>query len=875
MDFSKGFLKRLLPAAAALALFFVVSALYFAPQFRGEVLPQHDVLQYEGMARDITDMRASTGEDPQWTGGMFGGMPAYLINVAYPAQLVKRTAGQIVKAIDTPVGFIFFAMTAMWCMLLMAGVNPWVGTVPALAYGLSTYFLLIIGAGHVTKMWALVYAPLMMGGAWVALRGNVWCGAAVTALAASLEIGANHPQITYYFLVAMAAFWASEAVAAFREGRMRNFALRTAALAAAGLLAAGSNFAPLWYTAQHSKETIRGGSELASGSESSGDGLALDYATAWSYGRAETLNLLVPDFMGRDSGTTLPADGETAALLDGYGLRGAAQQLPAYWGTQPYTGGPTYLGAAAVFLAALGIALAGGRNKWWIIAVCAVMILLAWGRNLMGFTELAFRILPGYDKFRTVSMTLVVVQWAVPVLGALALARLWSGDVPRRRLLRALAWSAGITGGVCLLLAVAGGSLFDFGRAESAEMMTEQFRRIFEANDMQEYISRGTDAEWGDATGAAMAADRAAMMRSDAWRSLLMILLAAGSVALFALRRIGKYALTALLAVVVLTDLVPVDLRFLSADNFTSPRRRQVTQTDADRTILQDRDPGYRVLNLTVSPFNDATTLFPPFRRRIPRSQAGTLSGPDRPLPLAAGRRGAGHAQHPLSDRPRQGGRPRSAAPHDGFRGGMVRGQPRPRRLGAGGDRPAGRSEPPHDGRHVVRHARRGAPDAHGYLRLGPDRPRGVPPQLPPLRILGTRRGLRGLLRNLLRQGLDGLRGRRGGSLLPGRLRAAGHAAAGRRTYRRMEVPRPALGGGRGRDGHLLDAHPAGSRRDGGVLLETPQETAGKRNRRGMRRSRQRKRDRRPAANGHPGRTAHARRGNGRSAGRGGSRQHE
>ena len=201
MDFSKGFLKRLLPAAAALALFFVVSALYFAPQFRGEVLPQHDVLQYEGMARDITDMRASTGEDPQWTGGMFGGMPAYLINVAYPAQLVKRTAGQIVKAIDTPAGFIFFAMTAMWCMLLMAGVNPWVGTVPALAYGLSTYFLLIIGAGHVTKMWALVYAPLMMGGAWVALRGNVWCGAAVTALAASLEIGANHPQITYYFLV--------------------------------------------------------------------------------------------------------------------------------------------------------------------------------------------------------------------------------------------------------------------------------------------------------------------------------------------------------------------------------------------------------------------------------------------------------------------------------------------------------------------------------------------------------------------------------------------------------------------------------------------------------------------------------------------------
>ena len=226
MDFSNTIRSKLLPALAAFALFFVVSAAYFAPQFRGEALPQHDVIQYEGMAKDISDMRAATGEDPQWTGGMFGGMPAYLINVAYPAQLVKRTVGQVVKIIDTPAGFLFFAMVSMWLMLLIVGINPWVGIVAALAYGLSTYFLLIIGAGHVTKMWALVYAPLMMGGAWMTLRGNVWCGAALTGLAASLEIGANHPQITYYFLVAMAAFWISEGILSFREGRLRDFSLR-------------------------------------------------------------------------------------------------------------------------------------------------------------------------------------------------------------------------------------------------------------------------------------------------------------------------------------------------------------------------------------------------------------------------------------------------------------------------------------------------------------------------------------------------------------------------------------------------------------------------------------------------------------------------
>ena len=620
MVFQKDTKKRWVAAAAALAVFLLVSVLYFAPQFRGEVLPQHDVLQYEGMSRDIYQTREATGEDPQWTGGMFSGMPAYLINVAYPAQLVKNTVGRITRLIDTPAGFLFFAMVSMWLMLLVCGVDPWVGIVPALAYGLSTYFLLIIGAGHVTKMWALVYAPLMMGGAWMTLRGNLWAGAAVTALAASLEIGANHPQITYYFLLAMAAFWISEGIVALRERHLKEFLRRTAVLAAAGLLAVGSNFSPLWYTARHAKETIRGGSELAAAAEtqnpeSSDRGLDLDYATAWSYGRSETLNLLVPDFMGRDSGRTFPSDGQVAATANEYGLRGIERQLPAYWGTQPYTAGPTYLGAAVLFLAVLGALLVRGRNRWWIVAVCAVMLLLAWGRNFMAFTELAFKLLPGYDKFRTVSMTLVVVQWAVPLLGAMALMRLWRGDVPRKRLLRALAWAGGVTGGLCLLLAVAGGSLFDFGRGESTVLMTDQLHQLFQSNGMQEYIDRGMDVEMGEAIGAAMAADRAAMMQADAWRSLLMIALAAGGVALFAFGRIRRGGLVALLGGVVLLDLVPVDLRFLSSEDFVSPRRRQITATAADKAILADRTPGFRVLNLTVSPFNDATTSY--FHRSV------------------------------------------------------------------------------------------------------------------------------------------------------------------------------------------------------------------------------------------------------------------
>ena len=611
----KEILPRWLPYCAALLLFFIVSALYFAPQFQGEELPQHDVQQYQGMSKEIWDNRAQTGEDPQWAGRMFGGMPAYLVNVAYPAHLVKNTVGQVVRLLDTPAAFVFFAMVSMWLMLLIVGVNPWVGIVPALMYGLSTYFFLIIGAGHITKMWALVYAPLMMGGAWLTLRGNMWIGGALTALFASLEIGANHPQITYYFLLAMAALWVSEGIQAFRKKYLPSFAKRTAVLIAAGILAVGSNFSPLWYTLQHSKQTMRGGSELTESEESSDNGLALEYATAWSYGRAESWNMLIPDFMGGDSGSTYERDGEVARALRPYGLSDLAQQLPAYWGEQPYTAGPTYLGAAAIFLAVLGLLLASGRNKWWIVAVSLLALLLAWGHNFMGFTEFMFKYLPGYNKFRTVSMILVVIEWTVPLLAALALMPLWRGEIPRQKLLKALAWAGGVTGGICLLFALVGGTLFGFGRTESNELMSWQYYQMFQAAGMEDAIAQGVPEELGEVTADAMAVDRAAIMRTDAWRSLLMIALAAGSVLLFALGRLKRGGLVAALTVIVLIDLIPVNLRYLPQSRFVTGRQNKIVQTEADRAILRDPELGFRVLNLTVSPFNDATTSY--FHRSV------------------------------------------------------------------------------------------------------------------------------------------------------------------------------------------------------------------------------------------------------------------
>lgn len=616
MEKFKKILRNSLPTLVAILIFGVVAVVGFAPQLEGRVLPQHDIRQFDGMSRDIRECRADYDEDPQWTGAMFSGMPAYQINIKYPAQIIKRTVDWVQSLFAEPASMVFFAMVAAFVMALLMGMEAWVGIIIGLAYGLSTYFFLIIGAGHITKMWALVYAPAMLGSIHYTLRKNMWLGGALTAFFASLEVGANHPQIAYYFVLVAALLYISELVFAVKEKRYKIFAKRTAVLVGAAILSLGANFAPLYYTLQHTEDTTRGGSALVA--EGERKGLDIDYATAWSYGPAESWNMLIPNFMGGDSGNTFSEDGAVATTFDEIGLdKRMAGAFPAYWGEQPYTAGPTYLGAIAIFLAILGLVLASHRDRWWILASVILSLLMAWGYHAMWFTEFCFNHLPLYNKFRAVSTALVIAELCIPLLAGIGLWKIYQRWEERQHLTRVIAIVGGVTAAICLIFAVGGSSMFDFGREQDGEMMSGQFYQMFQ--DMEggkSYIDRGVHSELGYRTAEAMATERADIMASDAWRSFLFIA-AAAALLLVALRIDKKWRTVALaaLATLIVADILPVNLRYQSYDKFVEKSNTKIRPSKEDKQIMADKELGYRVLNLSVSPFNDATTSM--FHRSI------------------------------------------------------------------------------------------------------------------------------------------------------------------------------------------------------------------------------------------------------------------
>jgi hypothetical protein len=579
--------KKALPHLTAVLLFLILPAIYFSPQLEGKKLNQHDTNTATGMAKEITDYNKTHSDLALWTNSMFGGMPAYLIGL--PTFSMISPVYSLTTLFDwRPISFVFLYMIGFYIALLLFGLNPWICLIGALAFGFSSYNFIIIYAGHNTKAVAIGYMAPMIGALYHAWKKNQWVGSAIFALFLSLQIYANHLQITYYTLLTILIFGMVELWFAFKDKQLSDFLKRCAVLFLFSILAIGANAERLWTTYEYGKFSIRGPSELTLNQGNKTSGLDKDYATGWSYGVDETLTLLIPNFKGGASMIDFGQDSSTADLLRANNVPNAnsiVKQLPGYWGTQPGTSGPVYVGAIVLFLFVLSLFLVKGSVRIWIIAATIFSILLSWGRNFMPLTEFFLDWFPGYNKFRTVSMILVIASFTIPLMAAIGLHKIFTQEIDKAQWKKALIQSVAICGGISFLFFLLPGLSGSFVSASDSQM--------------PEWIQKG------------LLADRASFLRGDALRSTALILATALILWVYVAKKLKFTQALFLIGFLILVDMWGVDKRYLNNDNFVQEQkaRNPYPLTKADKEILTDKTE-YRVLNLTVDPFNEAGTSY-------------------------------------------------------------------------------------------------------------------------------------------------------------------------------------------------------------------------------------------------------------------------
>jgi len=586
---------RVLPHLIAPIIFIIISLAFFSPLLEGKRLAQHDIAMWKGGAKEILDHKEKTGEVSLWTNSMFGGMPAYLVSFTHYNNLL-RYIDKTLNSNTVPASFLFIAMIGFYILLLVMGVNPWLSIVGSIAYGLSTYFIIVIGAGHNAKIKALGYVAPMIAGMLLTFRGKYLSGLALFSLFLGLNLYTGHPQITYYAGFIMIALFIAFLIDSFYNNTINTIGKKIGILVIAGILAIGANFSQLWFTYDYGKDSIRGKSELTDDLHNKTTGLDKNYATQWSYGPAETFNLLIPNLMGGASAMNIGEKSETFKFLRKNGVpmnqtQAITNQLPTYWGPQPSTSGPVYIGAIVVFLFVLGLFLIKNATKWAILGVTVLAIFLSWGDHFNFLTDLFLHYFPAYNKFRTVSMILVIVQFAMPFLGFLALKEIYDGKVNKVDFMKSFKWSLGITGGLCLLFMVLGGAMFNFSGTID-----------------QQLLSSG----WPQELLNAIKADRQKLLWNDSVRSLVFVLIGAGLVYALYIKKLKPAYFLVALGLFITVDLWVVNKRYMDNKNFVTPTmvEEPFNATDADRVILADTDPNFRVFNLTVSPFNDASTSY-------------------------------------------------------------------------------------------------------------------------------------------------------------------------------------------------------------------------------------------------------------------------
>ncbi len=589
--------KKCLPDLLAVVLFAVIAFAYFFPaDFEGRILYQHDTSAGRGAGQEAREYFESTGERTRWTNATFSGMPTYQTAPSYDStDILSHAVDAWHLWLPDNVWYVFAYLLGFYLLLRAFNFRQTLAVLGAIVWAFSSYFFIIIAAGHIWKVWALAYLPPMIAGIVLAYRGKYFWGFVVTALFAAFEVNANHVQMTYYYLFIIFFMILAFLFQAIRERQMARFLKASAVCVVAAAIGICANLSNLYHTWQYQKESMRGKSELVkeNSANQTDSGLERDYITQWSYGIGETWSLLVPNVKG---GASVPLAANQAAMEKAdpnyYQIYG---QIGQYWGEQPGTSGPVYVGAFVLMLFILGLFVVKGPMKWALLAATILSILLSWGRNFMGLTDFFIDHFPMYSKFRTVASILVIAEFTIPLLAMMALKKVVDEPELLKKKIKYLYASFALTGGVCLLFAVAP-TLFFSDFVSSSEM---QALSQFPADQLNPLLSN-------------LRSVRESIFTADAWRSFLIILMGTLMLLLYQARKLDAKWMVGIITLICLVDMWTVNKRYLNDDMFVSKTVKEMPQekTATDEQILQDKALDYRVLNFASNTFNENETSF-------------------------------------------------------------------------------------------------------------------------------------------------------------------------------------------------------------------------------------------------------------------------
>ena len=596
-------LKKCLPDAIVIVIFAVISfAYFFVPVSQGKILFRHDSQASVGLGQELTQYEQRTGEVTRWTNSVFSGMPTYQISPSYNStDGLSALMSAYHLWLPDYVWFIFAYLLGFYILLRAFNFRQSLAALGSIIWAFSSYFLIIIAAGHLWKVMALAYLPPMIGGVVLAYRGKYLWGFIVTAVFTAFEIKANHVQMTYYYLFIVLFMVIAYLVQAIREKRLQHFFKASGILIAAALIGIAINISNLYHTWEYQKESMRGKSELtkANSANQTSSGLDRDYITQWSYGIDETLTLLVPDAKG---GASVPLSQNATAMAKANPevenmLPQLYEAIPQYFGTQPGTSGPVYVGAFVLFLFVLGLFIVKTPIKWALLAATALSILLSWGHNFMGFTNFFLDYVPMYAKFRTVASILVIAEFTIPLLAALALKRIVDEPTVLTKNMKYVYASLALTAGVALAIALMPSMMGPFVSDQERQMLAG---------------IQGMTPDVQNMMLSSIATMRGAMVSADAWRSIVIIIIGVAMLLLFKAQKIKAIYLIVGISALCLIDLWQVDKRYLNDEMFVPKSERDTPQqaTATDLQILKDKSLSYRVLNFASGAFNENNTSY-------------------------------------------------------------------------------------------------------------------------------------------------------------------------------------------------------------------------------------------------------------------------